>query len=154
MRNVILTFGLASLFQTSICSAETVHWNDLKKTAKPSNEGVHARLNASYVYLSFNGSSTCIPKTSLLNLPESLSSRITDKPQFKVIPWNKFLNANFAWIRSYPVKWEQVTGKQALTDEALKGFSESPSLMIATYTKSPVSVLPPKDAHKVATNTQ
>ena len=148
----ILTLGLTSLFLTPVCSADSPqHWSSLEKTEKPSHEGINAKLKNGYVFLSFAGRSTCIPKTCVLNLPEELATRVSSQPQFKVVDWNEFLNTNFSWISSYPVTWEQVTGREALTDAALKNLSEAPSLMIATYRKNPISVLPPKELEKVAT---
>ena len=151
----IFALGLIGLFLTPICSADSSkHWNNLQKVAKPSHEGIHAELKSTHTFLSFGGRSTCIPKNCVLNLPESLATRVTAEPKFEIVDWFEFLNVNFSWIGSYPVTWEQVTGRQTLTDETLKNLSKSSTLMIATYRRNPISVPPLQDLEEVATNNQ
>ncbi len=150
--NTALIVSLGCLLLTPVASAEAKQsWSQLTKVAKPTHEGIQAKLKDSYLYLNFDGRSTCVPKESLLNLTAKMKERVSPQPRFQIVSWNEFMRANYSWIRNYPVTWEQVSGKAPLSESAIENLQKSDSLMIATYLKIPISFhLPEKEEESLS----
>ena len=94
----------------------------------------------------FNGLATLVPKRAILGVPKHLQERLKLAPGARIVGWLEFLAANRGWITTVEVTRAQAEGNDALAEEISDRISKSNNLVVATYLKGPISVLPLKEA--------
>ncbi len=90
--------------------------------------------------LASSGKWTLVPKGSVLYVPKSLNSKIVTKPKGKLLSWNDFIARNGSWIHLASVKMKQAQGREIISQEMIKQYSRLGKIVIATYSKAPISV--------------
>lgn len=101
--------------------------------------------------LSFRGYLTLVPKRSVLHVPDALLNRMTIDENAKVQTFQDFLLSNRGWIRAVEVSREQALGHVPLPEGVVESFSKSNQIVVATFQRGPISVLPLKDPEEVPT---
>lgn len=96
--------------------------------------------------ISFNGLTTIIPKRAILALPDAVKNRVGQHvPGHRIVAWKDFLIANRGWITTIEVSREQAEGRQALSEQVAERVTKSSRLVVATYQRGPISVMPPQE---------
>jgi len=95
--------------------------------------------------LSAQGSLTLVPKQAVLHVPDRHQERLAVERGAKVITFQQFLARNRGWLRTVEVTRDQALGKEPFAEATLEAIKNSSSVVIATYQKGPISVLPQKD---------
>jgi len=124
-----------------------------KETAKkttttpvPKKEAVETtknyNLTENSTLLASSGYWTPIPKGSVIYTPSHLKSKIVSQAKGKIVDWKQFLRKNQGWIHIRPVTMKEARGASALKPEAIKAYQSMGKMVIATYQKSPISVMP------------
>ena len=93
----------------------------------------------------FNGLATLVPKRAVIAVPERYQSRLEFKTGAKLTTWDKFYASNRAWIGVLEVEFEQATGQKPFSETQATAMQNSSRMIVATYNKGPVSVLPLKE---------
>ena len=94
-------------------------------------------------FLSYNGLGTLVPKGSLLHVPGNLRDRVHMADGVRIVPWAEFYRFNRNWIKTHEVSRNQAEGNEEFTEAALESISRSSSVVIATLSTGPITVLPP-----------
>lgn len=95
-------------------------------------------------HILFNrGTHTVIPKGSIIYLPAKDKTKISDKPSGKFVFWPEFIKKNQNWIWTYDISWDQAKGLQPISESKLEEFAKMNRMVVATYQKSPINILPP-----------
>jgi hypothetical protein len=103
--------------------------------------------------LCFNGNVTLVPKGAVLQLPKNLADRLKYQPGAKLMSWADFYAINRAWITTQEVSLGQAEGTLPFTEESQKQMLKTGNLVVATYRRGPISVLPPKVSVEAAAKT-
>lgn len=123
---------------------ETVEGEDPSKVNQPAN------LLESSDILCYNGMATLVPKRAILAVPKNLQDRLKMQPGARVVGWLEFLEANRGWINTVEVSRVQAEGNEALAEETTERIGKSTNLVVATFLKGPISVLPLKNPDPAA----
>lgn len=94
--------------------------------------------------ISFGGLATLLPKRAILQIPQHLASRMVLEPDAKLVSWAEFYAVNYGWITTVEVSRTQAEGNEAMAKESETLLSKSKNLVVATYQRGPISVLPLK----------
>ena len=94
--------------------------------------------------LCFNGQGTLLPKGSIIHVPERLKDRVGWKENAELVPWSRFHQNNHGWIATMEIDFEQAKGTAPLEEERSTLLGKSTKLVIATFKKGPITMLPPK----------
>ena len=95
--------------------------------------------------ISFNGTTTLVPKKAIIDIPEQYKSRLNNhKPGNRIVRWNEFLSLNRGWITTVSVSRTQAEGNEPVDPKTVEVYSKSKNLVIAVYQGGPVSMLPQK----------
>lgn len=100
--------------------------------------------------ISYRGFLTFVPKQALLNVPEKLEARLEIEKDAKVQTFQQFLAMNRGWIRTIEVSRDQALGHKPFPEATLEAIKNSSSIVVATYQRGPISVLPPKEPEEGA----
>jgi hypothetical protein len=100
--------------------------------------------------LCFNGMATLVPKRAILGVPKHLNERLTLAKGARIVGWLEFLDANRGWVTTVEVTRAQAEGNDKLAEEITDRIGKSNNLVVATYLKGPISVLPLKEAEPAA----
>jgi len=95
--------------------------------------------------ISYRGFLTFVPKQALLHVPEKHEPRLEIEKGAKVQTFQQFLARNRGWIRTIEVSREQALGHKPFPEATVEAIKNSSSIVVATYQKGPISVLPPKE---------
>ncbi len=105
--------------------------------------------------ISFNGTTTLVPKRALIQIPPKFADRINNHPEgAAVLSWADFYAHNRGWITTVEVKRVQAQGKERIDAEVLEQMGKSSNLIVAVYKGGPISLLPLKDQAKNETANQ
>ncbi|MCU0778393.1 MAG: hypothetical protein MUF86_12085 [Akkermansiaceae bacterium] len=105
------------------------------KVARPDNQSI---LRDSTVL--HDGSNwTIVPVGAVVFTPEKLKGRVNAAPTGKMLSWNDFLTANYAWISTCEVDFDQASGKTALPEERTSFWSKQNKLVVAVHQRGPIS---------------
>lgn len=147
---LLLRYRKASQTQSASKPApDTVTAAEAPKKVKPSR-GILANSDV----ICFNGSATLVPKRAIIQIPKNMEDRLKYQPGAKLLSWSEFYTLNRAWITIVEVSMEQAEGQSPLSEDTQKKMVASGNLMLATYQKSPISVLPLKNPPETPTKTQ
>lgn len=107
-------------------------------------------------FITFNGSTTLVPKNALLQIPEKYKTRINNhKPGSKVLSWLDFYTMNRAWISTVEVDLSQAKAEKPISPELLDTLSKKGHLVVAVLRNGgPISVRPPKVEAEVKTEAE
>lgn len=94
--------------------------------------------------ISFGGLATLVPKRAILRIPDHLRERIGLHPGARLVGWSEFHALNIAWINTIEVTRTQAEGSEAIGEAGKELLRTSEKLVVATYQRGPISVLPPK----------
>ena len=94
--------------------------------------------------LCFNGQGTLLPKGSIIHVPERLKDRVGWKENAELVPWSRFHQNNHGWIATMEIDFEQAKGTAPLEEERSTLLGKSTKLVIATFKKGPITMLPPE----------
>ncbi|MFK7852375.1 MAG: hypothetical protein AB8D78_15475 [Akkermansiaceae bacterium] len=129
-----------SQIQSPVRKFEPAVGEDATKTNLPSN-----LIERSDV-ISFNGTTTLVPKLSIIQIPKKFESRINNHtPGNRIMRWNEFYSLNRGWITVVNVSRIQAEGKEPIDPAIVEIYSKSNNLVIAIYMDGPISILPPKE---------
>lgn len=110
-------------------------------------------LAASALLLNDGKQWTMLPRRSVLRFPDEIKSHIKEGKVGNLVSWEQFQNANRAWILSIPMTPAHLNGKQSITEEQKKKWSELRQLLVGTYAGNPVALpLPPAPPVAAETN--
>lgn len=99
--------------------------------------------------LSFRGWMTFIPKRAVIHLPEKYEDRMKIERGAKVKTFQEFFAHNRGWIRTIEVSKEQAFGHKPFPEGAMEAVKNSSSVVVATFKKGPISVLPQKAPEEI-----
>ena len=143
---LLIPFAVSVL---SICSAQAEPVTGASENKKPLTgkkpivKVKHTSLYKNSHIISHRGEHAIIPKRSILFIPESLKSRVIEKPTGKFVLWPFFKQRNQDWIWTYEVTLDQAKGIKPLPEGKLKQFEGLNRMVVALYRGNPVSVLTP-----------
>jgi len=89
------------------------------------------------------GKHTIIPKGSIIYLPTKDKTKVCETPSGKFDFWPDFLKKNQSWIWTYEVTRDQAKGLKPIQESKLEEFAKMNRMVVATYQKSPITILPP-----------
>lgn len=96
--------------------------------------------------ISFNGTTTLVPKFAIIDIPEQYKNRINNHtPGNRIMRWNEFYTLNRGWITTVNVSRAQAEGNEPIAPEIVEIYSKSRNLVIAIYKNGPISMLAPKE---------
>lgn len=95
--------------------------------------------------LCYLGNLTLIPNQAVLHLPERLKDRFQVQPNIKVLTWSEFYQINRGWIKTIEVTREQAMGEVAMPENIVEAYQKSSSVIVATFSGGPISVLPVRE---------
>lgn len=102
-------------------------------------------LQEKFDFITFNGQTTLVPKTALLQIPEKYKTRVNNhKPGSKILSWKDFYSLNGEWISSVEVTLAQAKAETPISPEVLETLSKNQNLVVAVYKDEPISVRHPK----------
>lgn len=102
--------------------------------------------------VSFNGSTTLVPKLAILQIPDNFKDRINNHQDgSRILSWLDFYTINRGWITTVEVKRAQAEGKEPIPEETLEVLTKGRNLVVATYQGGPISVRPPKEDASIQT---
>jgi hypothetical protein len=94
--------------------------------------------------LSYNGVATLLPKGSVIFVPEILKSRVGWQENAQLVTWSQFFQNNRGWISTMEIDFEQAKGVAPIEEEKATWLGTSTKLVVATFKKGPITMLPPK----------
>ncbi len=137
----------ASVLSIGFAQAEPASGAEEKKKPligkKPMVKVKHTKLYKNSHIITHRGEHAIIPKRSILFLPQSLKSRVVEKPKGKFVLWPFFKQRNQDWIWTYEVTLDQAKGKAPLPKGKLKQFENLNRVVVALFRGNPVSVMTP-----------
>lgn len=101
---------------------------------------IHQRMD----FLIDRGKLLMIPKKSLIVVPEGLKAKMYQGGELKgkVVSLSEFLAANGSWFMTYPVTFEQMMGKEKVSQEELERLRQLNRVVLATNGGSATGVVP------------
>jgi len=82
---------------------------------------------------------TLVPIGAVVHIPESLKSRVNAEPMGKMVGWKDFLAANYGWIGTFEMDFEQAAGKTALPEDTTSNWSKQKKVVVAVHQHGPIS---------------
>lgn len=96
-------------------------------------------------FITFNGSTTLVPKNALIQIPAKYKDRINNhKPGSKILSWIDFYSLNRGWISTVEVNLAQARGETPIAPELMETLTKNGNLVVAVLKGGPISVRPPK----------
>ena len=125
-------------------TAKSAKKNELTPSSKKAEikPQLSALYNNSHILVN-GGKHTIIPKGSIIYLPTKDKTKVSETPSGKFSFWPNFLKKNRSWIWTYEVTRDQAKGLKAIPESKLEEFAKINRMVVATYQKSPINILPP-----------
>ena len=137
---VILAFTSLPLHVDAATTEEKKATTTKKEVAKKPQ--LSSFYRSSHILVS-RGKHTVIPKGSIIHLPAKDKAKISEKPSGKFVFWPDFIKKNQNWIWTYEITENQAKGLQPIPESKLEEFAKLNRMVVATYQKSPINILPP-----------
>lgn len=112
-----------------------------KPVEKPVDQNKEFNIADESTLLASKGLWTPVPKGTVIYTPKHLKSKIVSQPKGKISDWKQFFYKNRGWIHLHPVTIAQARGSQ-IKPELIKAYQSMGKMVIATYQKNPISVMP------------
>lgn len=106
---------------------------EVKPAPRPSLTGSVLMLNDGKQW-------TMLPGRSVLRFPDHIKQHIREGKAGELVSWERFQNANRAWILSIPMTDAHLSGKLPITEEQKKKWAEIRQLLVTTYAGNPVAL--------------
>ena len=140
--------GLTITLSTLSVQAKPPNSAEDKKSDVSTDKQAQAKPKLSPLYLNTHiltvrGKHTIIPKGSLIYLPAKDKSKVIETPSGKFVFWPDFFEKNQSWLWTYEVSLEQAKGLKPIPEAKLEAFKQIGRTVVATYKKSPISILAP-----------